>query len=178
MMNTCRILLRELLAAMDYEPELASEFEKILKNDVKLLLNPDKKGTLSQCVEGSRMQRTHYIRVIEHHVHPSAIIDISHSQQGKFFAAMRASSNCPWSKEKIDAVSYVLVACVTHHSQVEVMWVQYWALLTIACDDRIDCTENQWLFMARQWCTAFETEFQSEDVTTCFHVFVCHDVAC
>ena len=45
MMNTCRILLRELLAAMDYEPELASEFEKILKNDVKLLLNPDKKGS-------------------------------------------------------------------------------------------------------------------------------------
>ena len=59
MMNTCRILLRELLAAVDYEPELASEFEKILKNDVKLLLNPDKKGALSERVEGSRMQHTH-----------------------------------------------------------------------------------------------------------------------
>ena len=58
--------------------------------------------------------------------------------------------------------------------------MQYWSLLTIACDESIPCTETEWLFMARQWCTAFEEQYVSESVTTCIHAFVCtyHSLVC
>lgn len=68
LMNTCQILLRELLCAVDHEPGLVDEFERILVDDMKLHLDPTKKGPLSECVMASRMQRTHFIWVIENHV--------------------------------------------------------------------------------------------------------------
>ena len=68
-MNTCRILLRELLRAINFTPTLVSAFEKILKDDMKIHLDPMKKGLLSDQVAGSQMRRTDYINVIEHNVH-------------------------------------------------------------------------------------------------------------
>ena len=55
MMNTCRILLRELLRSIDFTPTLVDAFEKILKDNMGIHLDPTKKGLLSERVDGSRM---------------------------------------------------------------------------------------------------------------------------
>ena len=51
MMNTCRILLRELLRSIDFTPTLVDAFEKILKDNMGIHLDPTKKGLLSERVD-------------------------------------------------------------------------------------------------------------------------------